>query len=127
MTSERVPDDLRRFLLGAIASVPHLEALLLLRGEPETVWNKRAMAQRLFVSEERADAVLADLQQQALIAQSLPGVFRYAPADEGQRSTIEQLAHYYSRHIVEVASLLHAKLERQALEFSEAFRLRKEP
>ncbi len=127
MKQERVPDGLRRFLLGVIASVPHLEALLLLRGEPGTAWNKRAMAQRLFVSERRADAILADLQQQALVTESASGVFRYAPADEEKRSTIEQLAHYYSRHIVEVASLLHAKLERQALEFSEAFRLRKEP
>lgn len=126
MKHERVPDALRRFLLGVIATVPHLEALLLLRGEAGTTWDKRVMAQRLFLSEERADAILADLKQQGLIAESPAGVFRFAPADEEKRCATDQMADYYGRHIVEVASLLHAKLERQALEFSEAFRLRKE-
>lgn len=126
MRQERVPEGVRRFLLGAIASVPHLEALLLLRGAPQAEWNGRAVAQRLFISEERAKAILADLRQRALIAESPAGIFRFAPASAEDSATVDQLADYYSRHIVEVANLLHAQLERQALEFSEAFRLRKE-
>jgi hypothetical protein len=126
MKQERVPEGVRRFLLGAIASVPHLEALLLLRGAPDAEWSARAVAQRLFISEERAKAILADLRQRALIAEAPAGAFRYAPANEDDGATIDRLADYYGRHIVEVANLLHAQLERQALEFSEAFRLRRE-
>ena len=127
MSQGRVPDNVRRFLLGAIASVPHLEALLLMWAEPDIDWDKHDLSRRLFVTEERAEAILVDLQHQALIAASAPEHFRYAPADDSKRSSVDDLAVYYSRHIVEVASLLHAKLERQALEFSEAFRLRREP
>jgi hypothetical protein len=123
---ERVPEGVRRFLLGAIASVPHLEALLLLRGAPGSEWSARTVAQHLFIAEERAKVILADLRQRALVAELPPGVFHYAPETDEDYATIDQLADYYSRHIVEVANLLHAQLERQALEFSEAFRLRKE-
>lgn len=127
MKAAALPADVRRFLLGAIATVPHLEALLLLRGEPARDWAGADVAQRLFVTEERVAAILADLQQQALVAEPSPGAFRYAPSDEAKRAIVDRLAEVYSRHLVEVTELLHAKLERQALEFSDAFRLRKEP
>jgi Mn-dependent DtxR family transcriptional regulator len=127
MKPTALPADVRRFLLGAVASVPHLEALLLLRGEPGRDWARAEVAQRLFVAEERVTAILADLQQQSLVAEPSPGSFRYAPSDEAKRATVDRLAEVYSRHLVEVTGLLHAKLERQALEFSDAFRLRKEP
>lgn len=126
MSPTDLPNDVRRFLLGAIASVPHLEALLLLRHDAARAWTPAQVAERLFLPEERGAAILAELRQQGLLAEAGPGAYVYAPGGAELRHTIDRLAAYYSRHVVEVSRLLHAKIERQALEFSDAFRLRKD-
>jgi hypothetical protein len=126
MSKDVIPPGVRRFLLSAIASVPHLEALLLLRGEAKS-WSAREVAHRLFIPEVRAAGILNDLVQQSLVAEADPGRFHYAPASDEMRASTDQIVEYYSRHLVEVTQLLHAKLDRGALEFSDAFRFRKEP
>ncbi|UUZ54459.1 hypothetical protein LP419_39970 [Massilia sp. H-1] len=59
MATSPIPEDLRRFVLSSIASVPHLEALLLLRSGQG--WDAAALAERLYVSDKAAAIVLADL------------------------------------------------------------------
>ncbi len=38
MTATDIPDDLRRFILTSVPSVPYLEAILLLQRERGTAW-----------------------------------------------------------------------------------------
>jgi hypothetical protein len=123
--ADELPDDVRRFLIGAIPSVPHLEALLLLREEPGD-WTAAAVARRIYVSTERAALLLRDLGQQRLLVQR-GDTFQYGPEDDRLKATIERLAALYARHVVDIARLLHAKLDTSAEEFSKAFRLRKDP
>ena len=52
MTSVAIPDDLRRFILISIVSVPHLEALLLLRATPHQEWDGQAVSRRLYIPEQ---------------------------------------------------------------------------
>jgi hypothetical protein len=124
VTGEQLPDDVRRLLLGAIPSVPHLEALMLLRDE-SGAWAASAVAKRIYVNAERATALLRDLVAQGLLIAS-NDAFTFAPLDPAARETVDRLAALYSRHVVEIARLLHAKRDAAAHEFADAFRLRKD-
>jgi hypothetical protein len=52
MADEPIPADLRYFILQHIDSVTQLEALLLLRGSPDEVWNLSTAAKRLYTTEQ---------------------------------------------------------------------------
>ncbi|SHN05706.1 hypothetical protein SAMN05192549_10489 [Duganella sacchari] len=82
MVAPTVPDDLRRFIFTSIASVPHLEALLLARSAPAQEWDTAAVARRLYIADRLARKVLDYLR--AIGALSAAGaaaspVYRYAP------------------------------------------------
>jgi hypothetical protein len=78
-----MPEDLRRFVLTGIPSVPFLEALLLLRGEAGRAWPSEDVARRLYVRQRDAAALLAQLCEAGMAAQCAPGeapAWRYQPA-----------------------------------------------
>lgn len=120
-----IPDDARRFLLGVIPSVPHLEALLLLRGDP-IHWSIAQLAGRLYIDADAAAALVHDLAGAGLATCAEDGC-RYAPADAAMAATVDEVAALYARHTVAIAELIHSTSERKAQRFADAFRLRKEP
>lgn len=126
-----LPDDVRRFLLATVSSIPYLEALLLLRSQPETRWAARQVAQRLYVSEKRAQELLAELEAAGVVESSLQDEpqFYYQPASEELRRMLDNLAEVYAHHLVEVTHLIHSKgdkREQRAQKFADAFRWRKD-
>ncbi|NUS38452.1 MAG: hypothetical protein HOQ02_05455 [Lysobacter sp.] len=125
MTAAAITGEVRRFLLAVIPSVPHLEALLLLRGQPEP-WNAPDLARRLYLDEASVQALLEDLVQADLAAAADDGV-RYAPSDAIVAATVDAVALAYGRHVVAVTELIHSTSDRKAQRFADAFRLRKEP
>ena len=125
MTAATIPGDVRRFLLATIPTVPHLEALLLLRGRRED-WPLALLANRLYVDAANARALLDDLAVAALVTAGEAG-YRYAPADADVATTVDTLAALYARQTVAVAELIHSSSDRKAQRFADAFRLRKEP
>lgn len=120
-----IPDDARRFLLGVIPSVPHLEALLLLRGNP-VPWAIVQLASRLYVDAATAGALVEDLAIAGLATCSAE-VCQYTPADAATAATVDAVAGLYARRTVAIAELIHSTSDRKALRFADAFRLRKEP
>jgi hypothetical protein len=52
MTDELVPDDVRDFILRHIDSVAQLEALLLLRANPDEDWDAPKTAKRLYTTHQ---------------------------------------------------------------------------
>jgi hypothetical protein len=127
MDKPSIPEDLRRFVLTSIPSVPFLEALLLMRADPDQAWRRDTLARRLYVREKTAEDLLADLCT-ARIAVACPGTdgYRYAPADAGLRDRIDRLADVYATHLVEVTHLIHSSLDRKAQQFADAFKWRKD-
>ena len=123
--STNIPDEVRRFVLGAIPSVPHLEALLLLHADPARGWEAAALAERLYLDPARAAQLLADLARGGLASAAM-GVYRFDAAEPATERVVGELARTYSRHVVEVAELIHATRDRKAQSFAEAFLLRKE-
>ncbi|HEY0824150.1 MAG TPA: hypothetical protein VGD76_10220 [Ramlibacter sp.] len=126
MTSDNLPDDIRRFVLTSIPSVPYLEALLLLRSQPQQAWGAAAVARRLYVPEARAAELLRALQESELVAWTEGEGFRYAPRDEALRITIDTLDRLYATRLVEITSLIHTRVEKRAMQFADAFRWKKD-
>ena len=124
MTASSIPADIRRFLLAAIASVPHLEALLLLRADPAHPWSAQALAARLYVDADAASQLLADLGRRGLVREQPPGAWRFQARGE-DLAMVDALAEVYARNVVEVAEMIHSKSERKAQRFADAFHWRK--
>jgi hypothetical protein len=129
MSAPVIPADVRRFILTSIPSVPHLEALLLLRQGAHRGWTSAQLAERLYVSEPIATAMLSDLHAAGFIAQAGAdaAAFRFDPPRDELVAMVAQLDEVYSRNLVAVTSLIHSKDERRAQQFADAFRLRKDP
>jgi Mn-dependent DtxR family transcriptional regulator len=125
MTVPPLPGDVRRFLLATIPTVPHLEALLLLRERPQ-LWTPAQLATRLYVDASTAAILIADLAAAGLLACDDDGC-RYAPRDPAVAADVDAVAALYARHMVVIAELIHSTSDRKAHRFADAFRWRKEP
>ena len=130
MSRATIPEELRRFILTSIPSVPYLEALLLLRANPGQRWTGEMLARRLYTSERTAQGLLDELCRSGLAApcpEPDAHCYCYAPASEALRERVDGLADVYARHLVDVTHLIHSTLDRKAQQFADAFRLRKDP
>lgn len=121
-----MPVDIRRFLLTSIPSVPYLEAVLLLRAEPDVAWDVPRLARRLYIAERGAAELLQQLIANGVAAEAAPAAgCRFAPAAE-LRDMIDRLAHAYATDLVAVTDLIHSRIDKRAQQFADAFRFRKE-
>jgi hypothetical protein len=103
--------------------VPHLEALLLLRAEPNAGWDAKRMARRLYIPEGKAAILLGSLCASGF-AEEEKGrhVYRYAPASPEIGDILNRLAHIYGQSLIEVTKLIHSKTGKQAQTFGDAFK-----
>lgn len=127
MTATSISPEIRRFILGRIPSVPHLEALLLLRNELHD-WTAESVAERLYVSEKVATVLLGELVGGAMLEVSAedPRRYRYQPRTDALRQLLDELAATYAAHLVEVTQMIHSKTDRKAQHFADAFKWRKD-
>jgi hypothetical protein len=128
MTKVDMPDDVRRFILTSVPSVPFLEAVLLLRTDPAAAWSTATVASRLYLPEPE---VLNLLQAVAAagIAQPVEGKaksFHYLPKTPDLAAMLDQLARVYSANLVGVTDLIHSRIDKRAQQFADAFRWRKD-
>lgn len=126
MTKDSIPDDLRRFVLTSIPSVPFLEAVLLLRGQPDAAWTVPQLARRLYLPEPRVSETMEAVHAAGIaVRDDSAGVYRYAP-DAPLAEMLERLAQAYSKDLVAVTDLIHSRTDKRAYQFADAFRLRKD-
>ncbi len=120
-----IPDDVHRFVLTSVHSVPFLEAMLMLRSHADKSWSATDVAQRLFVATSRGEELLAQLHEAGLV---VPGdaerSFRW-DAGTPVAPMVDKLAQVYAVNVVGVTELIHSRQERRALQFADAFRLRR--
>jgi DNA-binding IclR family transcriptional regulator len=122
-----ISDDVVRFIVDKVDSVPHLEALLLLFASTPKSWSAAEIAARTYVSEERARALLQDLSRQRLAQPDAdaPERYRYDAAWDVAGTTMRQVAGSYQRHLVRVANLIHSKASPAVRDFARAFQFKK--
>lgn len=125
MSNSNLHQELRRFIYS-IASIPHLEAILLLHQNPEQGWDAGAIARRLYVTEDAGAKMLTDLRSAGICAWR-EEAFAYAPASEELHRLIAALADYYSSHLIEVTNMIHAKTSSGRVRlFADAFKFNKD-
>jgi hypothetical protein len=129
MSREPIPEELRRFILTSVPSVPFVEALLVYRGARGSPVETALVARRLYMGEKAAAEVVDQLAEARFIqpADGASGpTHRFAP-DAALAAMVEQLVAYYRSHLVEVTDLIHSKTSRKAQQFADAFKWKKEP
>lgn len=126
MNTPAIPDDLRRFILTSVPSVPYLEAMLLLRSESGAGWTPPLLARRLYLPEGKAGELLGLLHAAGVVAERAgERTYAYAP-EPALGSMLERLAQLYAADLVAVTDLIHSSVDRRAFQFADAFRLRKD-
>jgi hypothetical protein len=127
MSRKDLPDEVRRFVLTSVPSVPYIESLLLLRREAASTWNAARLAERVYVPEPQAAQLLEALEASGVGAR-VPGeddAYRYAPAPE-LAALLDQVAMHYAANLLAITDLIHSGLDRRATQFADAFRWRKD-
>lgn len=123
MADDGIPAELRDFIAKSIDSVGQLEALLLLRGNPEQTWDVSQLAGRLYVNEAEAAAIFAHLVDQGLVIAE-DGSYRYNRQGK-QNEVIDRLAEAYARQLIPITNLIHAK-PRGIRAFADAFKIKRD-
>ncbi|NML16062.1 hypothetical protein [Azohydromonas caseinilytica] len=122
-----LPDDLRRFILTSVPSVPFLEALLLFHAQPERALTVDEVARALYVPEATAAGIVQALQDVHLVAPDPADAQRllYRPEDETLAALVDRLAAAYRADLIGITKLIHDRVQKNATRFADAFRLRK--
>jgi predicted ArsR family transcriptional regulator len=123
---EEDPDieEVDRFILEEIESVPHLEALLLLWKRQPDQWSLQDMADALYISPEATQPILLDLKQRGF-AKLESG--KYSFHGTGERSElIAKVDRIYRRELVRISRMIHAKPSAAVRAFARAFRFTKD-
>ena len=113
-----------RFILEAIESVPHIEALLLLWKSRPKQWLLEEIAKALYVPPERAQAILHDLGTRGLVAREAAN-YSYVSTTE-QDSLIEDVDRIYRRDLIRISTMIHSKASPAVREFARAFRWKRD-
>lgn len=121
-----IPEDVRRFVLTSIPSVPHVEAALLFHREPRSEQTCAEVARALYLPEQRAAELLDQLCDAGILAvRAQEGFYRFAPRDPALAEAIRRLAETYANDMIGVTHLIHDATGKSAQRFADAFRLRK--
>jgi hypothetical protein len=128
MTSPEIPARVLQFLAERIATVPQLEALLLLWENPQRLWSEEDLAARVYVSRQVAATILQALQrQQLVIAEPAPSVgYRYNTQWDATGEVMPEVAATYRHHLVPLATFIHSRASTAVREFARAFDLKKD-
>jgi hypothetical protein len=120
--------DLRRFILTSIASVPHLEAALLLHAQPGTGRTAAEVSARLYVPQRVAEDVLKGLCSAGILRcdDAAETRYRFEPGSESLDPLLAELARAYADDLVGVTKLIHDATQKNAVRFADAFKLRKD-
>jgi DNA-binding IclR family transcriptional regulator len=123
-----IPEDIKQFILTSIDSIAQLEALLLLRANPQERWSVAAVAKRLYITEPETLSLLANLCEQGLVIsrETEPSEYVYQPRSAYLTQVVERVAELYANHLVPVTNLIHSKPRTRIQEFADAFKLRKD-
>jgi hypothetical protein len=120
-------EEIYRFIVEEIDSVPQLEALLLFWKKRPQSWSSAALAKALYVSPDVAHEILKYLAEHHLIAEVAERTDCYVlQIQSGEtEKRLELLDTVYRQELVRVSNMIHSKAPRSMRDFADAFRFRK--
>lgn len=128
MAADCYREQVDRFILAELDTVPHLEALLIL-------WNCRPKSQSadniahlLYVHREVAAKVLADLVQRNLVASdgTDTNAFRYNSRSPETDTLMHNVETMHRTELIRISGLIHSKASAAVRDFARAFRFKKD-
>jgi hypothetical protein len=128
MKGNSIPDDVRRFIVTSVPSIPHLEGLLLLRSKNISVWNADILSQRLYIAPRQAADLVAALRDGGFLVpiEDSPGNYRYQTSHPALREIVDKLAQAYSEDLIGITNLVHSAGGKKVQQFADAFKLRRD-
>ena len=123
MSVDPISEDIREYITRHVDSIAQLEALLLLRSQPNESWDLLKLAQRLYISEPEVSHALAHLIDARVVSVN-DRIFAYEPAPD-IRDIVERVADTYRRHLIPVTDLIHSKPSR-IHQFADAVKFRRD-
>jgi hypothetical protein len=126
MSRDPIPENLYRLILTSIPSVPYLEALLMFRANADRPLSVRELSSRLYMPEKAAFDLVLQLREAGVVqAEAGTDLHRYAPARE-LAEMLDLLATFYSKNLIGVTEVIHARTGRRAQQFADAFKFKKD-
>ena len=126
MLLPEIPQHVLQFIAECIDSVPHLEALLMLRADVSRGWSAAEVAQRLYIPGGDALQILESLVQRGLIVSDGSMSFRFPPDNAVLNERIGGVAEAYRDHLTPLATFIHSKGSAPVREFARAFTLKRD-
>jgi hypothetical protein len=122
-----LPLNVRQFIAHQIESVAQLEILLLLRRDPQRLWNADELARQLYISEQMCRVMLEDLvRRRYLVRDVATKSVRFESADMEADALLGVLDDLYRERRVAIISEIHSNPISKVQTFADAFRLRKD-
>lgn len=121
-------EQIDRFLVEHIDTVPQLEALLLVWNRRPKKWYCSEIAKALYIPLDLAKDVIRHLIDHGLLAKAEGGAdaFEMQTASEEINWLVAGMDATYRRELVRVSNLIHEKASRAVRDFASAFRFKKE-
>jgi hypothetical protein len=120
--------EVRQFIDQNVESLAQLEALILLRQDPQRGWEAEEIGKALYIPPELASTLLADFARRGFVKVLPPTNIQYSyeVADERLDKLISEVAAAYQDRRVALISLIYSKPLNKVQTLADAFRLRKD-
>jgi predicted transcriptional regulator len=121
-------EEVFRFILHQIDTVPHLEALLLLWRKRPLGFTESELSAQLFVDANTVSEIVKNLQRRELIAATADASreYRYEAKSAYTDALMQALSDMYSRELISISKLIHSKTASAAQDFARAFKFTKD-
>ena len=122
-------EEVYRFILNQIDSVPQMEALLLVWESRPKKWPESEIAERLYVGADAVRNIMQELVRRRLLAvdtQQSARQYFYESKSEDLDGLIEAVAATYRHELVRVSTFIHTKTSSAVRDFAKAFKFTKE-
>ena len=116
-------EDVERFILTRIPSVPYLEAALFFQSAPLIPRSAEGVADALYLSQTTAQRLLQALCDGGVLARE-GQIYRYAP-QSSLREPLDRVAEAYRMNLIGVTQLIHDATPKNARRFPESLKLRR--
>jgi transcription initiation factor IIE alpha subunit len=121
-------EEVYRFILNQIDSVPQMEALLLVWESRPKKWIESELAERLYIGVDIVRNIMQELVRRRLLVSDTQGArqYFYESKSEELDGLIEAVAATYRRDLVRVSTFIHTKTSSAVRDFAKAFKFTKE-
>jgi transcription initiation factor IIE alpha subunit len=121
-------EEVYRFILNQIDSVPQMETLLLVWESLPKKWAESEIAERLYVGTDAVRNIMQELVRRRLLAPDARSArqYFYESKSEDLDGLIEAVAATYRQDLVRVSTFIHTKTSSAVRDFAKAFKFTKE-